>query len=34
MRNDRSEGTGRGAYVALDTFDDKGRWDHPTRREA
>ncbi len=34
MRNDRIEGNGRGTYVALDTSDDKGIWDHPPRREA
>ena len=34
MRNDLIEGNGRGTYVALDTSDDKGIWDHPTRREA
>jgi group II intron reverse transcriptase/maturase len=34
MRNDRIEGNGRGTYVALDTSDDTGIWDHPPRREA
>jgi group II intron reverse transcriptase/maturase len=34
MRNDRSEGNGRGTYVALDTSDGTGIWDHPPRREA
>jgi group II intron reverse transcriptase/maturase len=34
MRNDRIEGNGRGTYVALETSDDTGIWDHPPRREA
>jgi len=34
MRNDLIEGNGQGTYVALDTSDGKGIWDHPTRREA
>jgi group II intron reverse transcriptase/maturase len=33
MRNDRIEGSGRGTYGALDTSDNEGIWDHPTRRE-
>ncbi len=34
MRNDRIEGNGQGTYVALDTSNATGIWDHPPRREA
>lgn len=34
MRNDRIEGDGRGTYVALDTSDVQGIWDHRPGREA
>ena len=34
MRNDRIQGDGRGTYVALDTSDVQGIWDHPPGREA
>ena len=34
MRNDLIEGNGRDTYVALDTSDDTGIWDHPLCCEA
>jgi hypothetical protein len=34
MRNDLIEGNGPGTYVALDTSDVEGIWDHPTCCEA
>jgi len=34
VRNDRTQGDGRGTYVVLETSDIEGIWDRPTRREA
>ena len=34
VRNERTQGDGRGTYVALDTSSIVGMWDHPPRREA
>jgi hypothetical protein len=34
VRNERTQGNGRGTYVALDTSSIAGMWDHPPRREA
>jgi len=34
VRNDRTQGDGRGTYIVLETSDIEGIWDRPTRREA